>query len=188
MKLSLRAGAVAGFVFATAFSALHAGLPSAGGDPVVDVGNGTIVRLNAANGSVVWSVPVVNDGALAVDPADLSVYTAIGGHAVGTDGTVYKFDASGNPSWANSISLNSYCDFEFVTNAAVDASSGNPGVVWSENGCFGALAKSDRGTGLQQWSMLTYDIGRPSIDPTSGQIYSITNAGLSYDAETIYSV
>jgi YVTN family beta-propeller protein len=61
-------------------------------------------------------------------------------------------------------------------------------VVWSESGCFGALAKSDRATGLQQWSVLTYDIGRPSIDPGSGQIYSVTNAGLNYDAETIYSV
>jgi len=188
MKLSPRASVIAGFLFAVALSRLDAALPAGAGDPVVDVGNGTIVKLQEGNGSVVWSVPVVNDGALAIDPADLSVYTALGGHAVGTDGAVYKFDANGNPIWTNSISLNSYCDFEFVTNAAVDAGSGNPGVVWSQNGCFGALAKSDRATGLQQWTMLTYDIGRPSIDPASGQIYAITNAGLNYDAETIYSV
>jgi YVTN family beta-propeller protein len=188
MKLSPLASAIAGFIFAVALSPLDAALPLGAGDPVVDVANGTIVKLKEADGSVVWSVPVGNDGALAVDPADLSVYTAIGGHATGTDGTTYKFNANGTPSWTNSISLSSYCDFQFVTNAAVDAGSGNPGVVWSESGCFGALAKSDRTTGLQQWSVLTYDIGRPSIDPGSGQIYSVTNAGLNYDAETIYNV
>lgn len=149
---------------------------------------GRLVKLNAADGTALWKVDVPNDGAVAVDPIDLSVYTALGGHVLGGNGTVYKFDAAGNPAWTNSISMNSVCDFEFVTNAAVDGTSGTPGVVWSENLCFGAIAKSDRATGTQDWSMLTYDIGRPSIDPVSGRIYTITNAGSSYDAETIYSV
>src|SRR5581483_3549975 len=42
--------------------------------------------------------------------------------------------------------------------------------------------------GSQLWSVLTYDLSRPSTDPFTGQIFAITNAGNSYDAETIYSV
>lgn len=147
-----------------------------------------VLKLNAQNGNILWSVIQPNDGSLAVDPADFSVYTARGGHNFGYDGFIHKFDNTGAPVWNSLISLNSYCDFFYVTNVAVDAFSSNPGVVWSENGCFGALAKSDRATGAQQWSVLTYDIGRPSIDPTTGQIYAITNAGAAYNAQTIYSV
>ncbi|HST30931.1 MAG TPA: PA domain-containing protein [Chthoniobacterales bacterium] len=151
-----------------------------------------LLKLNAQNGTISWSVVVPNDGSLAVDPGDFSVYTARGGHNYETDGFIYKIDNTGVPVWdINSpptISLNSYCDFFYVTNVAVDAFSSNPGVVWSENGCFGALSKTDRATGAQQWSLLTYDIGKPSIDPTTGQIYAITNAGNAYDAETIYSI
>jgi hypothetical protein len=162
-------------------------LPAGASDPVVDVGNNTLVKLNAADGTVVWSLSVANDGALAVDPIDLSVYTGLGSHSFGGDGSVYKFDSAGNPLWSNSISMNSTCNFDFVTNAAVDGSSSSPGVVWTENRCFGAIAKSDRATGAQQWSVVTYDLGRPSIDPANGQIYVISNAGNQYDAETIYS-
>src|SRR5207245_709398 len=32
------------------------------------------------------------------------------------------------------------------------------------------------------------DIGRPSIDPTTGQIYAVSDAGNQYVAQTIYSV
>ena len=186
MKLFLRASAIAAFIFV---SALIAAPPPDASNVVVDVNKNTLTKLNAADGTVLWSISVPNDGALAVDPGDFSVYTALGGHSTGTDGTIYSFAAaSGGSNWSNSISLNSFCDFEFVTNAAVDATSGSPGVVWSESGCFGAIAKSNRGTGAQQWSVLTYDLGRPSIDPVTGQIFAITNAGLSYDAETIYGV
>jgi hypothetical protein len=118
----------------------------------------------------------------------LAICTALGGHSPGTDGTVYKVLANGAPAWTSSISINSFCDFDFVTNAVVDGTSSDPGVVWSESGCFGAIAKSDRATGAQQWSVLTYDLDRPSIDPVAGQIYAITNAGLNYDAETFYGV
>src|SRR5258708_21120546 len=186
MKSLLRGIGACSIVFI--LSTAYAALPAGASDPVVNVSNNTIVKLNATNGTVQWAVAISNDGALAVDAADLSVYTAIGGHAVGTNGTVYKFDLSGAPVWNNTISINSYCDFEFVTNATVDATSTSPGVIWSENGCFGALAKSDRATGAQQWSLITYDIGRPSTDPFTGQIYAISNAGMNYDAETIYSV
>ena len=176
-------------VFTSALAvASDAALPAGAADPVVNVNKSTIVKLNAADGTVQWSVAVANDGALAVDPGDFSVYTARGGQSVGTDGTVYKFGANGLPTWTNSLSLNSYCDFQFITNAAVDATSSSPGVIWSESGCFGALAKSDRATGAQQWSVLNYDIRRPSIDPTSGQIFDMTSAGNNYNAETIYSV
>ena len=148
-----------------------------------------ILKLSAQDGTILWSVvPIPNDGSLAVDPVDFGVYTARGGHNFGYDGFIHKIDNTGALAWNSFISLNSYCDFFYVTNVAVDAFSSNPGVIWSENGCFGALAKSDRATGLPQWSLLTYDIGRPSIDPTTGQIYDITNAGNAYNAQTIYSV
>ncbi|HZR77839.1 MAG TPA: PQQ-binding-like beta-propeller repeat protein [Chthoniobacterales bacterium] len=184
---SLRTAALVAFAI-VALHTIRAALPAGSGDPVVDVTNGSLTKLNAADGTVQWSTPVPNDGALAVDSADLSVYTALGGHAVGTDGTVYKFNSDGSLAWVDSININSYCDFEFVTNATVDATSSSPGVIWSESGCFGALAKSDRATGSQLWSVLTYDLSRPSTDPFTGQIFAITNAGNSYDAETIYSV
>jgi YVTN family beta-propeller protein len=188
MKFLLRGSALAAFTFVIALKPVGAALPPDASDPVVNVNNNTIIKLNAADGTVLWSNALTNDGALAVDPGDFSVYTALGGHSPGTDGTVYKFNANGAPAWTNTITLNSFCDFEFVTNSAVDAASSNPGVIWSESGCFGALAKSDRVTGAQQWSVLTYDIGRPLVDPSNGQIYDITNAGNNYDAETIYSV
>jgi YVTN family beta-propeller protein len=187
MKFLLRASALAAFTLVVLKPA-GAALPPDASNPVVNVNSNTIIKVNAADGTVLWSNAVNNDGALAVDPGDFSVYTGLGGHAPGTDGIIYKFNANGGSAWTNFISLNSFCDFEFVTNAAVDAASSNPGVIWSENGCFGALAKSDRGTGAQQWSILTYDIGRPTVDPSNGQIYDITNAGSNYDAETIYSV
>ncbi len=188
MKLFLRPSAVATLAFVFVLNSADAALPADASNVVVDVNNSTIVKLDAANGNVLWSAVLSNDGALAVDPGDFSVYTALGGHSPGTNGTIYKFAANGAPAWANSISLNSFCDFDFVTNAAVDATSSDPGVVWSENGCFGAIAKSDRATGAQQWSVLTYDVGRPSIDPSTGEIYTVTDAGLNYDAETIYSL
>jgi hypothetical protein len=187
MKLFLTS-ALAAFTVIYPLTPAGAALPAGADDVVVNVNKNTIIKVNAADGTILWSASIANDGALAVDGGDLSIYTALGSHTVGVDGTIYKFDVNGAPLWTNTISLNSYCDFSFVTNAAVDATSGSPGVVWSENGCFGALAKSDRGTGAQQWSVLTYDIGRPSIDPFAGQIYAISNAGLNYDAETIYSV
>ena len=188
MKKFLRPSAVAILAFASLLNSAQAALPADASNVLVDVGGTTIVKVNAANGSVLWSTPLANDGALAVDPGDFSVYTAIGGHVPGTDGTIYKLAANGAPGWTNSITLNSYCDFAFVTDAVVDATSSNPGVIWSENGCFGAVAKSDRATGAQQWSVLTYDVGRPSVDPSNGQIYTITDAGNNYDAETIYSL
>ncbi|HEX4637878.1 MAG TPA: PA domain-containing protein [Chthoniobacterales bacterium] len=153
-----------------------------------DIQADKIVKLNAANGNILWYTLLGNDNALAVDPVDLGVYTALGGHNYGNNGFTFKLDNTGALIWANTVSLNSYCDFFYVTNVAVDAFSASPGVVWSENGCFGALAKSDRSNGTQLWSLLTYDLSRPSIDPNSGLIYSISNAGSAYNANTIYSV
>lgn len=188
MKSFFRPSVLAVLTSVLALSSANAVLPADASNVVVNVNKSTLVKVDAANGNILWSVAVANDGAVAVDPGDFSVYTAVGGHSPGLDGTTYKFAANGAPSWSNFITLNSYCDFEFVTNAAVDAASSSPGVVWSESGCFGAIAKSDRATGAQQWSVLTYDVGRPTVDPSNGQIYDITNAGSNYDAETFYSI
>ncbi|HEY4285434.1 MAG TPA: LamG-like jellyroll fold domain-containing protein, partial [Chthoniobacterales bacterium] len=144
-------------------------------DVAVDVGNSTIAKLSAADGTVLWSAAATNDGAIAVDQSDLGVYTGYGGHSFGGSGTVYKYSASGTLAWTNSISRSGTCNFYYVNNVAVDATSSSPGVVWTEGGCFGGIAKSDRSTGSQQWSVFTNDIGRASIDPANGQIYAITN-------------
>jgi hypothetical protein len=65
----------------------------------------------------------------------------------------------------------------------VDTTSSSPGVVWTETGCFGGIAKSDLSNGNQIWSVLVNDIGGPSIDPVNGQIYAITNNNYN----TLYS-
>ena len=127
---------------------------------------------------------LANDRALAVDPVDLSVYTGNGSHGFGGAGTVYKYGADGSFGWTNTISHAGGCNFYFVSGAAVDATSANPGVVWTETGCFGGFAKTTRDTGGQQWSSNANDIGRASIDPVNGQIYAITNSHYN----TIYSV
>src|SRR5437660_6425107 len=98
-----------------------------------------------------------------------------------------KYTASGALAWTNSITRSGTCNFYYVTYAAVDTTSSNPGVVWTQSGCYGGLAKSDRSTGAQQWSVLTNDIGRASIDPSNGQIYAITNGGSNYNYNTLYS-
>ena len=157
------------------------------GDVAVNVNNVTIGKLSAADGTMLWSKSVPNDGALAVDPSDLGVYTGNGSHSFGGAGNVYKYDASGNVGWSNSVTHSGGCNFYYVNNAAVDATSSSPGVVWTEGGCFGGMAKSDRSNGAQQWSALTNDIGTASIDPVNGQIYAITNAGSQYNYNTLYS-
>jgi hypothetical protein len=158
------------------------------GDVAVDIGNSTIKKLSAVDGTVLWSVSVTNDGALAVDPSDLGVYTGYGNHNYVGSGTVYKYAANGTLKWTSSISVGGVCNFYYVSYAAVDAASARPGVVWTQTGCFGGMAKTSRSTGAQKWSTETNDIGRASIDPSNGQIYDITNAGPTYNYNTIYSV
>jgi YVTN family beta-propeller protein len=53
---------------------VHATVPQGSGDVVVSVDNNKIVKLNAADGTVLWSVDVANNAVLKVDPTDLSVY------------------------------------------------------------------------------------------------------------------
>ena len=156
------------------------------GDLAADVGNGTIVKLGAAGGAVLWSASVANDGAIAVDPLDFGVYTGVGSHGGGGAATDYKYDASGALAWTNTISSGG-CTFYYVSAVAIDATSPNPGVVWTQGGCFGGIAKSNRTTGAQQWSVVTNDIGRASIDPANGQIYVITDAGPNYNYNTAYT-
>jgi fibronectin type 3 domain-containing protein len=85
-------------------SATTMGLSSNIGDVAVDVGNSTIKKLKAADGTVLWSASVTNDGAIAVDQLDFGVYTGYGSHSFGSPGTVYKYNASGVLAWTNSIS------------------------------------------------------------------------------------
>jgi hypothetical protein len=158
------------------------------GDVAVDINNSTIKKLSAEDGTVLWSVSVTNDGALAVDPSDLGVYTGYGNHDFVGSGTVYKYAANGTLVWTNSISVSGVCNFYYVSYAAVDVTSAKPGVIWTQTGCFGGIAKTSRSTGAQKWSTETNDIGRASIDPSNGQIYDITNAGALYNYNTIYSV
>jgi hypothetical protein len=157
------------------------------GDVAVDIGYSTIKKLSAADGTVLWSVSVANDGALAVDPLDLGVYTGYGSHDYGHRGRVYKYAADGSLAWTNSVSVGGFCNFYYVSYAAVDTTSANPGVVWTQSGCYGGIAKTRRDTGAQQWSVFTDDIGRASIDPFDGEIYDITNAGPDYNYDTLCS-
>ena len=157
------------------------------GDVAVDVSNSTIMKLSAANGAVLWSASVTNDGALAVDQVDLGVYTGYGNHDYVGPGTVYKYDSSGGLAWSNSISVSSVCNFYLVNGVAVDTTSAEPGVVWTQGGCYGGMAKTRRGNGEQKWSIFTDDIDRPSIEPSSGRIYAITDAGSQYNYNTLYS-
>ena len=154
------------------------------GDAAFAVADTRIGKLSAEDGTIRWSMNLANDRALAVDPVDLSVYTGNGSHGFGGAGTVYKYGADGSFGWTNTISHAGGCNFYFVSGAAVDATSANPGVVWTETGCFGGFAKTTRDTGGQQWSSNANDIGRASIDPVNGQIYAITNSHYN----TIYSV
>lgn len=154
------------------------------GDVAVNVGNTSIKKLSAVDGTILWSNSVAVDVALAVDQVDLGVYTGNGSHSFGGNGTVYKYDNSGVLAWTNTISVSGICNFYYVGFAAVDTTSVSPGVVWTQTGCYGGIAKTSRTTGAQQWSVFTNDIGRASIDNANGQIYDITNAG-SYN--TIYS-
>jgi hypothetical protein len=64
-------------------------LSSSIGDVAVDVGNSTITKLKASDGTVLWSASVTNDGAIAVDQFDLGVYTGYGSHSFGGTGTIY---------------------------------------------------------------------------------------------------
>src|SRR5256885_5504994 len=103
---------------------IKAALGGAGPTTVIispDIQADRILKLNAADGTLQWYVLLGNDGSLAVDPGDLGIYTARGGHNFGNDGFVYKLDNSGSLAWSSLISLNSYCDFFYVTNVAVDA-------------------------------------------------------------------
>ena len=158
------------------------------GDVAVDVDNNTIKKLSAADGTVLWSASVANDAALAVDPVDLGVYMGYCSHSYGGSGTVYKYAADGTLVWTNSISVSGVCNFYYVSYAAVDTTSTNAGAVWTQSGCYGGVAKTSRDTGVQQWSVLTNDIGRASIDPVDGTIYDITNAGSNYNYDTLYIV
>jgi autotransporter-associated beta strand protein len=147
------------------------------GDIAVNIAGTTVLKLNGADGTVAWSVAQANDGALAIDQSDFGVYTGKGGAGSGT-GATYKYSAFGSLAWSNTVTTGTgFCSFYYVNGAAVDTTSGTPGVVFTEGSCGGAMAKANRTTGAQLWSITTNDIGRPSIDPANGQIYASTYLG-----------
>src|SRR6267143_1269874 len=108
MKLFLRTTAVTAFAFTIDLNPARAVLPPDSEDVVVNVDNSRLVKLSATDGTVLWSVDVANDGALAFDPNDFGVYTSLGAHNYGNDGTTYKFTADGTLDWTSSVGSSSY--------------------------------------------------------------------------------
>ena len=147
------------------------------GDLAVAIGYTTIKKLKGVDGTVLWSAAGANDGALAVDPIDFGVYIGNGHHGAASPATTSKYNATGGLARTNSLGPGGGCFFFYVVHAAVDTTSANPGVVWTQEGCNGAIAKSSRTTGMQQWAVQTAEVTRPSIDPLNGQIYAATRVG-----------
>lgn len=149
------------------------------GDVAVAINGAAIKKLNGADGTVAWTASVSNDSVLAVDQSDFGVYTGKGGFGSGS-GTTYKYNASGGLVWTGSVTAGTgFGSFYYVNGAAVDTTSGTPGVVFTQGnfGGAGAMAKSNRLTGAQLWGLGTNAIGRPTIDPADGQIFDITSGG-----------
>ena len=71
MNLFLRGISVVALVFLATFA--RAALPSGAGDVVVSVDHNRLVKLNAVDGTVLWSVDVANADKVTVDPVDLSI-------------------------------------------------------------------------------------------------------------------
>lgn len=86
MNLFLRPIAVLALFFFA--NSVHAALPHGSGDVVVSIDHNRLVKLNAADGTVLWSVDVANADKVTVDPADLSIST-------GEFGTSAKVTADG---------------------------------------------------------------------------------------------
>lgn len=133
MMFLLRTSAVWAFVIVSMFASDTA-LAAGAGDAVVNVNNNTIVKLDAADGSVQWSVSAKNDGTLSVDPADLSVYTTGAAH-----GTTYKFTADGTPNRSGFVNASSY---QVTPKAAVNSFQG----VSDFNPASGTQYRSDGAT------------------------------------------
>jgi hypothetical protein len=154
---------------------------AADGDVAVDVGYSTLYKLKAADGTVRWGpVSRGNCGGLAVDQLDFGVYTAGAANCTGGGtGTVYKYDASGALVWSTGYAGCGVSGNYYVGNGgiAVDTTSGTPGVVLAKSGYYGDLGKVSRTNGSTIFCDGTNDIGRPTIDPSNGQIYDITNLG-----------
>jgi YVTN family beta-propeller protein len=162
------------------------------GDFAVNVGNNTLYKLKAADGTIIWGpVNRGNCGGLAVDQVDFGVYTGGSANCTGGGpGAVYKYDASGASAWSANYAGCGPAGNYYVGNGgiAVDTTSGTPGVVLTKSGYYGDLGKVSRTNGSTIFCDATKDLGRPTIDPINGQIYAITNAGSSYNYNTLHSV
>ena len=101
MKLFLSTSAIAVLICVLAPVSVHAVLPPGAGDLIVNIDNSTITKLNAADGSIQWSVPITNDGSVKVDPADLSIYTSLRGP--NSETTVYKLGPEGTVSSTSNL-------------------------------------------------------------------------------------
>ena len=160
------------------------------GDLAVNVGGTTLYRLKGVDGTIIWGpVGRTNCGGLAVDQADLSVYTADSPNCGPGYGpaNVFKYDPSGVQSWSTAYAGCGGAGNYYIGNGgiAVDTTSGTPGVVLTKTGFFGDLGKVSRLTGSTIFCDSTNDLGRPTIDPANGQIYAITHPSTGYN--TIYS-
>jgi YVTN family beta-propeller protein len=175
----------------TTRTSITSALSSSIGDVAVDVGNNTLYKLKAADGTIIWGpVSRGNCGGLAVDQVDFGVYTGGAANCTGGgSGAVYKYDASGASVWSTSYSGCGVSGNYYVGNGgiAVDTTSGTPGVVLAKSGYYGDLGKVSRTNGSTLFCDPTNDLGRPTIDPVNGQIYAITNAGPGLHYNTLYS-
>ncbi|MFI5349394.1 MAG: hypothetical protein ACHQ2Z_07615, partial [Elusimicrobiota bacterium] len=141
-----------------------------------------LYKLSAVDGSIIWGpVSAVGpDCTIAVDQRDLSVYVGNGSHINGNPGTLTKYNSSGGFSWSNNVpgATSGGCTGAYyVSSIAVDTTSASPGVVPSEQGCFGYVNKNSTSTGANIWATSTNDLLQSALDPANGQIYSISVNG-----------
>jgi uncharacterized repeat protein (TIGR01451 family) len=153
------------------------------------VGGGTLYKLNGSDGTLRWGpVARTSDGALAIDPVDQGVYTALGAHLTGGDATTYKYDSNGALAWSKPFTqaTSGGCGGFYGCSAglAVDTTSAVPGVVCGGADCDGYLVKVARADGAKLWGAATAALGGPAVDPSSGAVYAFdaAHANLVYTA------
>jgi len=148
MNLFLRGIAVLALVFFANSS--HAALPQGSCDVVVSVDNNRLVKLNAADGTVLWSVDVPNSDAATIDASDLSIYA-------GGIGTSSKITADGAVSAAPDYRGLMAGDLAAYSGSSQDYKAVNPadGTMYLANGNGQAtVAQMNRfGATAPNWSL-----------------------------------
>ncbi len=143
MNLFLRGIAVVAVVFFANF--VHAALPQGAGDVVVSVDNNRLVKLNAADGTVLWSVDVANSDKVTVD-ADLSI-------SAGDLGTSSKITADGVMSASANYRGQVVGDFAAYS-GSFQAVNPADGMAYGANGGQSTVYQTNRfGAGAPNWSL-----------------------------------